>query len=273
LDFICGQLQLSLAHAGQLQKIQALHDYLLNQLQHGGSTVLIIDEAQSLGEENLEQLRMLLNLETETDKLLQIVLAGQPALESQLEQPSLYQLKQRIALWRRLTRLSDRDVGHYIAHRLQVAGDHSRGLFTSEAIQRIAQYADGIPRLIHILCDNALLNAYGTSQKTVTAEMVDEVAADHQLAALPAVPEVLSLLPPQRLRDADPEGKDVRSVTSVRPTRRHVSWTAAALIVLVLLGIGTSYALPFTEENLLEIVLERLEQLKTLSNSFWNVWN
>ena len=253
--------------------MQALHDFLLNQFQHGGSTVLIIDEAQSLGEDNLEQLRMLLNLETETDKLLQIVLSGQPALESHLERPSLYQLKQRIALWRRLTRLSDRDVGQYIAHRLQIAGYHRRGLFTSGAIQRIAQYADGIPRLIHILCDNALLNAYGASQKTVTAEIVDEVATDHQLTAQPAGPSASPPLIPQPTRDVAPSGVTAKSETSVRPTQKRFAWAATALLVLVLIGIGSIYALPLTVENLVEIVLDRLEQLKTLSSSFWNVWN
>jgi general secretion pathway protein A len=269
LDFVCRQLGLLTQNAGRLQSIQTLHDFLLQQFQQGGTTVLVIDEAQHLGAEQLEHLRLLLNLETSTDKLLQMILVGQPALEKQLELPCLSQLKQRIALQRQLTRLTERDVGAYVYHRLRVAGYSQRRLFAPKAIQRIAQYSDGIPRLIHILCDNALLHAYGVSRKTVTAEMIDEVATDHRLAARQTAPAESQL--PVRLRagHAPREGGEVSKPRAVRHKRRRLAWAAGSVILLALGLIGARYSpqvwyrvshLTLQVENLLEVVLQYLQR-------------
>jgi type II secretory pathway predicted ATPase ExeA/ankyrin repeat protein len=179
LDFICQDFELPLPpHAGRLQKIQALNQFLLSLLTAGGTGALLIDEAQNLSDEVLENLRLLSNLETSQEKLLQIVLVGQPELDRKLAQPHLRQLKQRIVLWSRLGPLPDREVGPFIRHRLRIAGCERQDLFSLEAIQRIALYAKGAPRLINVICDNALLIAYASSQARVTADMIEEVAID-----------------------------------------------------------------------------------------------
>ncbi|MBI4488814.1 MAG: AAA family ATPase, partial [Deltaproteobacteria bacterium] len=154
----------------------------------GGTGVLLIDEAQNLAEEALENLRLLSNLETTSEKLLQIVLVGQPELEVKLNQASLRQIKQRIAVRSHLDRLKDREVGPFVAHRLSTVGYEGRDLFSAEAIENIAVYSKGIPRLINIICDNALLIAYASSQKKVSAEMIREAARD--LGLEPEAPKV-----------------------------------------------------------------------------------
>ena len=112
------------------------------------------------------------------EKLLQIVLVGQPELESKISRPELRQLKQRIAVQCRLERLDDEEVGPFINYRLNVVGYKGHQLFTPDAVQEIAYYSKGYPWLINILCDNALLIAYATSQKSVTGEIIEEAAND-----------------------------------------------------------------------------------------------
>ena len=181
LDFICRELGLALKEAGRLHKIQALNRFLLDRLAGGETVVLLIDEAQNLGEEVLENLRLLSNLETSTEKLLQVVMVGQPELEIKLNRHDLRQLKQRIAMHCRLERLGDEEVSPYIYYRLTMVGYKRQQLFTPDAIQEIAYYSKGFPRLINILCDNTLLIAYATSQKRITTDIVREVAHDLRL--------------------------------------------------------------------------------------------
>ena len=181
LDFICEDLGLGVQDKGRLQKIQALNQFLIEQLAKGGTVVLLIDEAQNLGEEVLENLRLLSNLETSSEKLLQIALVGQPELETKLDRPGLRQLKQRIALKCRLSRLDEEEVGPFINYRLSAVGYKRHQLFASDAIQEIAFYSKGFPRLINILCDNALLISYATSKKRVTADIIREAASDLRL--------------------------------------------------------------------------------------------
>ena len=181
LDFICDELGLSIKEVGRLQKVQVLNQFLMEQLARGGTVVLLIDEAQNLGEEVLENLRLLSNLETATEKPLQIVLVGQPELETKLNQPALRQLKQRIAIQCRLERLDDEEVGPFITYRLNAVGYKRQQLFMPDAIQEIAYYSKGFPRLINILCDNALLIAYATSQKKITVAIIREAAGDLRL--------------------------------------------------------------------------------------------
>ncbi len=181
LNFTCEALGLTLQEAERLQKIQALNRFLIDQVAKGGTVVLLIDEAQNVGEEVLENLRLLSNLETATEKLLQVVLVGQPELETKLNQPGLRQLKQRIAIRCRLERLDDKEVGPFINYRLNAAGYKRHQLFTPDAVQEIAYYSKGFPRLINILCDNALLIAYATSKKRITTDIIEEAAGDLRL--------------------------------------------------------------------------------------------
>ena len=138
---------------------------MIKQLKQGHTVAALIDEAQNLSDEVLEDLRLLSNLETDREKLLQIVLVGQPELEARLDQPGLRQLKQRVAVQCQLNPLKDEEVGPYIDSRLRVVGYEGKGPFHRDAVQQIALYSKGIPRLINIICDNALLTAYAESKK------------------------------------------------------------------------------------------------------------
>lgn len=184
LTFVCEELQLQVGRIpGRLGKIMALNEFLLEQRRKGGTGVLVVDEAQNLGEDVLENLRLLSNIETGSEKLLQIVLVGQPELKTKLDRPELRQLRQRISIYCRLDSLKEREVGPFVSYRLKAVGYRQDDLFTPEAIRKIAFYSNGIPRLINILCDNALLIAYAIRQGTVSAGIIEEVARDLQSGA------------------------------------------------------------------------------------------
>jgi general secretion pathway protein A len=181
LDFTCREFDLPVTNGRLLEKIQALNEFLLERQRAGGTGVLIIDEAQNLTNEVLENLRLLSNFEAANEKLLQLVLVGQPELAHKLEQSTLRQLKQRIAVRCQLDRLRLEDVGPFILHRLRVAGCERQDIFTPDAVERIASYSAGIPRLINTICDNAMLIAYGAGSSTVSKEAVEEAAHDLRL--------------------------------------------------------------------------------------------
>lgn len=267
LTVMCDELGLSVKSDKRLHKIQALNAFLITQLQQGGTGVLLIDEAQNLADEVLENLRLLLNLETENEKLLQIVLVGQPELEAKLARPNLRQLKQRIALRSRLYQLKEWEVWPFIRCRLQAVGCKREDLFTPDALRLIFRYAQGTPRLINIICDNALLIAYGTGQKTVSATLIEEVAVDLCLksearsltvgttvegdgplrdsapASRPAhderVPVVAPILLTERVADAP-------NAPAVRAERAHWAWAIVFLAVLSVASWGVA-SLPFPE--------------------------
>jgi general secretion pathway protein A len=172
-----------------LDRDKDIEDYLalLNQFlrdcyQRGDNVAVIIDEAQNLSTEVLERVRLLSNLETQQDKLLQILLIGQPELSDRLNDPALRQLKQRVALRHQLSPLSPSECQEYIAKRLEIAGG-DLSLFPTEAVDTVYSYSGGIPRLINILCDNGLLAAYGSRKPCVDAEMIAGIAHDLHLSA------------------------------------------------------------------------------------------
>jgi general secretion pathway protein A len=148
--------------------IDALNAFLIQKRMGGTKVVLIIDEAQNLNRDVLEQLRLLSNLETTTSKLIQIILVGQPELGEKLDSHELRQLGQRITLSCYLTPLSYKETREYIAHRIQVASQKREVPFTRGALRAIYRYSRGIPRLINIACDRALLTAYGLNRKTIS---------------------------------------------------------------------------------------------------------
>lgn len=180
LAFACSELRIEVA-GGRLERVQALNEFLLKELARGSTAVLLIDEAQNLKPGVLEELRLLSNLETGTEKLLQIVLVGQPELELILDKPELRQLKQRVVVHRQIGRLSAHEVGAFIRCRLELAGWSKGKLFSSDAVERVAVYSRGIPRLVNVLCDNALVIAFATNKKRVSAETVEEAARDLRL--------------------------------------------------------------------------------------------
>lgn len=144
----------------RLETLAVINDFLLHQVERGKETVLIIDEAQDLTDELLEQIRLLSNLETDDRKLLQIVLMGQPELRDRLNNPRLRQLRQRITVRYHLLPLSRAEVNQYIEHRLHVSGGNGTPYFTRPALWRVYHYTQGIPRLVNALCDKALLAGF-----------------------------------------------------------------------------------------------------------------
>jgi general secretion pathway protein A len=190
LRLILSDLGLTSRTEDRLAMIAQLNEYLIKQLKQRNIVTLLVDEAQELSIEMLEEIRLLSNLETDTQKLLQIVLMGQPELERKLDQPELRQLKQRVALRCRLDPLPGNEVGEYISARLKAVGYSRKDLFHGSALEKIAAHSRGIPRIINIICDNALLIAFAASKKTVSASSIDEVARDLRLNQQGAAPEV-----------------------------------------------------------------------------------
>ncbi len=158
--------------------IDALNEFLLRTHAVGQNNVLIIDEAQNLAPEVLEQLRLLTNLETSERKLLQIILIGQPELRDILKQPELEQLAQRVIARFHLDALSAKETAQYIKHRLGIAGRLDSNLFDPAAAARVHQLTGGVPRRINLLCDRALLGAYAQGQHTVGKAVVDQAATE-----------------------------------------------------------------------------------------------
>ena len=181
LRLILNDLRIAHSAKDRLTLMAQLNDYLIEQLHKDHVVSVLVDEAQDLSDEMLEELRLLSNLETDRAKLIQIVLMGQPELERKLDQPELRQLKQRVAVRCRLAPLRGDEVAPYINSRLQTVGYKGKELFDLGSVQKIALYSKGIPRLINVICDNALLIAYAASQSKVSAKIIDEVARDLQL--------------------------------------------------------------------------------------------
>lgn len=144
----------------RLETISVINQFLLQQVEAGKETVLIIDEAQDLTDELLEQVRLLSNLETDNRKLLQIVLMGQPELRDRLNNPRLRQLRQRITVRYHLLPLSRNEVNQYVEHRLHLCGGNGIPAFTRPALWRVYHYTQGIPRLVNALCDKALMAGF-----------------------------------------------------------------------------------------------------------------
>ncbi|MFN9281598.1 MAG: ExeA family protein, partial [Betaproteobacteria bacterium] len=166
--------------------VDALNRFLLQVHAQGGQAVLVIDEAQALSAEVLEQLRLLTNLETSERKLLQIVLIGQPELRAMVASPGLEQLAQRVIARYHLGPLSAPDTARYVHHRLAVAGLSGPLPFDAAALKRVHERSRGVPRLINLLCDRALLGAYATGRRTVDAGIVERAAAEVDGEPLPA---------------------------------------------------------------------------------------
>ncbi|NLD36349.1 MAG: AAA family ATPase [Desulfatiglans sp.] len=158
--------------------VDALNSFLLENFSNGGNAVLLIDEAQNLSRDVLEQLRMLSNLETEREKLIQIVLIGQPELNDIIGAPSLRQLNDRILVRYFLKPLGEMELKGYVEHRLVVAGSHGNITFTGGAYKRLFSRSEGIPRRINSICDRALLIAYTKGAYTVTGTIIEKAAND-----------------------------------------------------------------------------------------------
>lgn len=177
LEYTLSELGIACPNGRKLAMLQRLNEFLLAAYSEGRNTILLIDEAQDLDRDVLESLRLLSNLETSDDKILQIVLSGQPELAEKLADPSLRQLKQRIAVRCRLEPLREEELPNYLSARLAVAGG-SPDLFDPETLPAIWEFATGIPRIVNTVCDNALLLGYALGKRTIDSEVIGEVIAD-----------------------------------------------------------------------------------------------
>jgi general secretion pathway protein A len=190
-----------------------LQQVLAERRGRGVITALVIDEAQSLPDALLEEVRLLANMETSTEKLLPVVLAGQPELAGRLNQPSLRQLKQRIALRCSLEPLALVETASYIATRIRVAGGDTMRIFTREAVALIHERSGGIPRTISVICDNALVNGFALEQRPVGRDVVLDVCRDFDLqppdrvrAASSGDEQAPAIAPADQRWEADPDG-------------------------------------------------------------------
>jgi type II secretory pathway predicted ATPase ExeA len=157
--------------------------------------VLIVDEAQNLSDEVLEEIRMLTNLETFTEKLLQIVLVGQPELEQRLKQPQLRQLRQRLTLRAKTHPFNLEETRSYINQRLRIAGSNGEPIFEADAVMALFRYSSGVPRVINLLCEHCLVSAFVDQKKTVAADIVDSVATDFDLGDGTAAAAITPVVP------------------------------------------------------------------------------
>ena len=157
----------------KVSMLRLLNNFLIGELAKGNNVVLIIDEAQNLKSSILEEIRMLSNLETDKEKLFQIILVGQPELKNKLASPNLKQLKQRIAVRFHITALEKNEVGEYINHRLSVAGSSGNIKFHQDALDCVYGYSGGIPRIINMVCDKALLAAYVMETREIALSLVE----------------------------------------------------------------------------------------------------
>jgi type II secretory pathway predicted ATPase ExeA len=184
LEFVLADFGITPANRTKSGMLLQLNRWLIERYRMEETCVVVIDEAQNLSWELLEEIRLLTNLETSSEKLLQIILSGQPELEEKLRHPSVRQLRQRIALWCRTQPLSETQTHAYVAERLRIAGA-ARPLFSDEALDLIYRYSHGIPRIINLLCEHTLIVAYVEQVPQVSATIVEGVAAELELETQP----------------------------------------------------------------------------------------
>jgi general secretion pathway protein A len=181
LDYMMADFGIPCETKSKSQILQRLYNWLLDRYRAGETAVLIVDEAQNLTDEVLEEIRMLTNLETFTEKLLQIVLVGQPELEAKLKQPQLRQLRQRLTLRAKTHPLTLEETKAYVQQRLRIAGSDGRQIFEPEALVAIHKYANGIPRVVNLVCEHCLVSAFVDQKPTIPVAIVDAVAGDFDL--------------------------------------------------------------------------------------------
>jgi len=254
LEYTLSELGIASPSGRKLVMLQRLNEFLLSAYAEGRNTILLIDEAQDLDNDVLESLRLLSNLETSDDKILQIVLSGQPELARTLADPALLQLKQRISVRCRLQPLRYEELPSYLSARLEIAGG-SPALFDPDAFPAIWDFAAGIPRMINTACDNALLLGYALGKRTIDAGVIEEVIEDlHKLdvdswfptaardtpTRIPAPPETPppSAAPPPAI-PAPAAPAPISSATRPPRPARSPGWLVAGILAgMVLLMAG-----------------------------------
>lgn len=204
LDYVVADFGLSCESRQKGRMLQSLNRWLLERYRMRGTAVLIVDEAQNLSSEVLEEIRLLTNLETSTEKLLQIVLSGQSELEAKLNRPELRQLRQRITLRCKTSPLTLDETRQYVLTRLRIAGSNGQAIFAPEGIEAAYIYSRGVPRVINLLCEHGLIGGFAKQQKPIQAELIHEAAREFQLDTIGPVSEATAapVDDSQRLMDA-----------------------------------------------------------------------
>jgi type II secretory pathway predicted ATPase ExeA len=180
-DFMMADFEIPCDLRLKSQVLMKLNQWLLERYRAGKTSVLIVDEAQNLSEELLEEIRLLTNLETSSEKLLQIVLSGQPELEEKLKRPQLRQLRQRIVFKCRTAPLTQEETHGYINERIRIAGGNGLRIFPNETVDAIHKYSQGIPRVVNLLCEHSLINSFAEGIRPVSLKVVEEIAREFHL--------------------------------------------------------------------------------------------
>lgn len=175
---MCREFELEVENFDKASMIGRFQDFLLEQLYNDKRVVLIVDEAQNLMPKTLEEIRMLSNLESEKSHLLQVILVGQPELKYKLQRPGLRQFAQRVTVHCHIDALNPDEVEEYIRYRLQIGGSNNHNLFEADALASIAEYSKGIPRLINVLCDTALVYGFAESKETIDRQIIEDVVRE-----------------------------------------------------------------------------------------------
>ncbi len=218
------------AHSSKTGLLLELEGLLRQRRAENETTVLIVDEAQSLSLELLEEIRLLTNIETNAEKLLTLIIAGQPEVAKLFTEHSLRQLKQRIALRCELRPLNLRETAEYVAGRIVVAGGAPVQMFTREAVQLIHEHSRGIPRTINVIADNALVNGFAAQQRPVTTELVREVCRDFDIASPRAeVTNPVARPPRPAAKLTESEQQVVDAAVGHGTNGRFPRWVAPAL--------------------------------------------
>jgi len=175
LMMVLEDLEIEFSNGSKAKLLSQLNSYLIDQIKQDNNVVLIIDEAQNLKPAVLEEIRMLSNLETETEKLIQIILLGQPELKQKLALTRLEQLRQRVAVYFHLSPLTEGETIEYVLHRLKIASGTDHEYITMEALQMVYAFSKGVPRLINQICDNAFLTGYVSESPLIDQRILREV--------------------------------------------------------------------------------------------------
>ena len=195
-DFVLAEFEIHCQSSSKSQQLLKLNQWLVERFRAAETVVLIIDEAQNLTFPVLEEIRLLTNLETSTEKLLQIVLSGQPEFEEKLNLPQLRQLRQRIMIRCKTGPLTKEETHNYILERLKIAGAaaNEQPIFGPGAIEAIHLYSLGVPRVVNLLCEHALINAYVEQQRPIEPKIIEDIAREFQLDVAEPI------APPESLR-------------------------------------------------------------------------
>lgn len=204
---MCREFELDIDEKEKEGMIEKIHDFLLDQYASGKRVILVVDEAQNLSTKTLEEVRMLSNLESQKNHLIQIILVGQPELKHKLRKKELEQFAQRVTVHCHLDVLSNKEVKGYIQYRLRIAGSKRANIFSDGAIAAIANISKGIPRMINILCDSALVYAFADSKDIINKKIIEDVVRERAAGGIFFDEESLESL---RMKSADK--KDVQNL-------------------------------------------------------------